>query len=114
MTALRVRMTGDLYHPKVPAGAVYVGRGAPGLPASRYANPHKIGSCRCGQTHDEASAVAAYAEHLASRPDLVAQARQDLAGRPLACWCKSSPCHADVLAAVAAGMDPEDALGPDA
>ena len=35
----RVRVLGDLYHGLIPEGAVYVGRAAPGLPASRYANP---------------------------------------------------------------------------
>jgi len=39
----RVRVLGDYFHGRVPAGAVYVGRAAPGLPASRYANPFKTG-----------------------------------------------------------------------
>jgi len=38
----RVRVQGDLFHGVVPAGAIYVGRGAPGLPASRYANPFAV------------------------------------------------------------------------
>ena len=39
VTGNRVRVTGNLFHPRVPDGAVYVGRGAPGLPASPFANP---------------------------------------------------------------------------
>jgi hypothetical protein len=97
----RVRVAGDLFHGRVPDEAVYVGRGAPGLRASRYANPHKVGACRaCGKRHDQAGAVAAYARYLDGRPDLVAAARQELAGKDLACWCRTGlPCHADVLLA---------------
>lgn len=99
----RVRVAGDLFHGRVPAGAVYVGRAAPGLPASPYANPHRVGHCRrCGAWHNEAGAVDAYAHHFTQRPDLMAAACADLAGRDLACWCHPDvPCHADVLLPVA-------------
>ncbi len=99
-TPVRGRVVGDLFHGRVPTGAVYVGRAAPGLPASRYANPHRPDACRrCGAVHqDRAAAVAAYAADLAGRPDLVRAAREELAGRDLACWCPpDQPCHADVL-----------------
>ena len=62
---VRVRVIGDLFHGRIPDGAVYVGRAAPGLSASPYANPHRVGSCRrCGVTHDRTDAVAAYARDL--------------------------------------------------
>lgn len=96
----RVRVHGDLYHGRIPDGAVYVGRGAPGLPASPYANWHKIGHCRiCDVKHDRAGAVDAYRLDLDGSPDLVAAARRDLAGLDAACWCRldEGPCHADVL-----------------
>lgn len=32
---------------------------------------------------------------------LAAEARAQLRGKNLACWCRSSPCHADVLLEVA-------------
>jgi hypothetical protein len=38
----RVRVTGDLFHGHVPVGAVYVGRAAPGLPASPFASPFPL------------------------------------------------------------------------
>lgn len=110
----RARMIGDLYHGRVPDGAVYVGRPAPGLAGSPYANRHRAGTCRaCGQQHDRAGAVIAYARDLASRQDLVAGARRDLVGVDLACWCRldTSPCHAEVLLLVAAGHEPEAAAG---
>jgi hypothetical protein len=105
----RVRVSGDLFHGRVPDGAVYVGRGCPGLPASPWANPHRVGPCRpCGCTHNQADAVRAYAHDLAARPDLIAAARCELAGVDLACWCRPDigPCHADLLLAVVTGTEP--------
>jgi len=108
----RVRVSGDLFHGRVPPDAVYVGRAAPGLPASRHANPHTVdGTCRrCGQPHDRAQAVAAYARDLPA--GLVAAARHQLAGADLACWCPpDQPCHADVLLRLA-NPDPATAQEP--
>ena len=89
-----MRVIGDLFHGRVPEGAVYIGRGAPGLPASRYANAHRVGGVcrRCGVQHDQGAAVAAYALDLAADPHLVDAARCELAGRDLACWCRLT-CH---------------------
>jgi hypothetical protein len=89
----RVRITGDLYHPVVPDGAVRITR--PG----RWGNPHKVGPHRTPDV-----AVARF------RADLVAgrlrvtveDVRRDLAGHDLACWCPlDRPCHGDVLLEVA-------------
>jgi hypothetical protein len=102
VTARRVRVTGDLWHGQVPPGAVYVGRAAPGLRASRYANPYParlLGAPR---------AVELYRAFLADRPELAAAARAELAGRDLACWCPPDrPCHADVLLELAASSKSE-------
>jgi hypothetical protein len=103
-----VRVAGDLYHGRVPRGAVYVGRAAPGIPASKYANPHRPadrchvtgGLCpACKLRHaDPASAVAAYDADIDQTPHLLAVIRAELAGRNLACWCPvGTPCHRDVL-----------------
>ncbi|HVK25939.1 MAG TPA: DUF4326 domain-containing protein [Actinokineospora sp.] len=103
----RRRVTGDLLHGQIPTGSVYVGRSAPGLTASRYANPHRVGDCRiCDRVHDLPDALDAYARHLAAHPDLIAAARTDLAGADLACWCPPDrPCHADVLLALVNRME---------
>jgi len=97
----RVKVIGDLYHGRTPDGAIYVGRAAPGLKASPYANPHKVGGlCRlCYLEHDRQSAVDAYDQDFIDHPELLAAARRDLAGRDLACWCRLDglPCHADRL-----------------
>lgn len=136
-TPLRVQVTGDLYHGQVPSGATYVGRAAPGLRASKYANPFGlkrkfprshplravldiavaevtgIDTSDSQEHHDviipgtQSVAVAAYRQWLATRPDLIAAARAELAGRDLACWCKQPApgepdyCHAAVLMDVA-------------
>jgi hypothetical protein len=95
----RVRLGGDLFHPRVPPGAVKVTR------PTRWGNPHPIGKpCRrCdGAVHDRDQAIARYREHLTEHPELIATARETLAGRDLACWCPlDERCHADVLIEIA-------------
>jgi uncharacterized protein DUF4326 len=88
----RVQVAGDLYHGQVPAQAVYVGRAAPGLPASRYASPYPA------KTYGRHDAVRLYRDYLTAQPGLIEAARAELAGRDLACWCPpGQACHADVL-----------------
>src|SRR5689334_17686838 len=102
----RVRVGGGWPQGRVPARAVYVGRAAPGLPASPYANPYPVR----GRGLDEALRL--YREHLAARPGLVRRARAELAGRDLACWCPlDQPCHADLLLTIAStpAQEPEEA-----
>ncbi len=95
----RVRVQGDLYHGVVPDGAVYIGRQAPGLPRSPYANPHSIGKpCRAcdGRVHTRDEAVQLYGEEIP--PELVERARQEIGDRPMACWChETEACHGDAL-----------------
>lgn len=102
--ASRVRVAGDLYHGRVPDGAVYVGRQAPGLARSLWANPHRAGQCRAdgcreaGASHrrDELASLF-HAQYVADHAYRAA-VRDQLAGRDLACWCKpGDDCHADVL-----------------
>jgi len=82
----RVRVTWRHPGGRKPAGTVYVGR------PSRWGNPYPVAE------YGRARAVALYRQHLADRPDLVADARRELAGYDLACWCQPGQlCHADVL-----------------
>jgi hypothetical protein len=81
--------------------AVYVGRAMPrrGLPASPFANPFRI-----GRGGDRALVLDRYRAYLLQREDLLSRLGE-LAGRPLACWCRfaresrtqENTCHADVL-----------------
>lgn len=71
-----------------PPGAVLVVR------PSRWANPYR--PARRGTTANQA-AVARFREYLARNPHLVDLAREELAGKDLACTCPPhQPCHADV------------------
>lgn len=78
------------YKHGIPKGAVYVGR------PSKWGNPFAI-----GKDGDRAAVIAKYREWLGSQPELVAQARVELAGKDLVCFCAPQPCHGDVLMSVA-------------
>ena len=108
----RVKVEGDLFHGWIPGNAVYVGRAAPGLPPSKFANPFGL-KRRFGRDHplrpylDAAVlevtgidptydiitpgtarvSVAAYRLWVRDQPGLLAAIRAELAGRDLACWC---------------------------
>ena len=49
-----------------------------------------------------------YFEYLSKHPNLVEQARKELAGKRLGCWCSPSRCHGDVLAGLANGSSLEE------
>lgn len=78
---------------QMPGNTVYVGR------------PSKWGNPFTGMTAEEkAVAVGQYRVWLHSprRAQLLAEAKTELRGKHLACWCtKGSACHADVLLEVA-------------
>lgn len=61
---------------------------------SKWGNPYRCASTPAAR----AEAVEAYRTWLAERPELVAQARTELAGFDLACYCPlDGPCHRNVL-----------------
>jgi protein gp37 len=92
-----VRVAGDLFHGQVPAGAVYVGRAAPGLARSPYANPFRASESTLEARADAVDRYRAWIQHPSQR-ELLAAAHASLAGRDLACWCPlAGPCHRDVL-----------------
>lgn len=65
---------------------------------SRWGNPFILGV----HAHDNATAVRLFADYLTDHPWLITEARAELAGKNLACWCApTAPCHADVLLRVA-------------
>jgi hypothetical protein len=126
-TPKRVKVIGDRFHGRVPDDAVYVGRAAPGLPASRFHNPYQAPKAaqKAGQpprrntvdgetveVRDRPHAVELFRGYLRRHPDLVEAARQELAGRDLCCWCplpapgEPDICHAALLITVAAGAEP--------
>lgn len=96
----RIRDVGPALDLPGGEGLIYIGRGASQggwrLPASDWANPfraQKVGGAE--------RAVELYrAWLLTDRPDLLARL-PELRGRTLACWCKTGPCHGQVLAELA-------------
>ncbi len=75
---------------RAPEGALYVGR------PTRYGNPFSVAE------HGRAGAVARFEAHLTEHPEIVAQIRDELGGKDLACWCRlDQACHADALLHVA-------------
>lgn len=73
---------GDL----IPKGAVYVGR--PG----KWGNPFNI-----GKDGDRAEVIDKFRRWFYASDAMVAEARRELRGKDLVCWCAPLPCHADVL-----------------
>jgi len=99
-----------------PEGAVYVGR------PTKWGNPFLVsnavatGKYRAGCTvaghligvPTVEDAVECYRLYLNDKPELVTNAREELAGKDLGCWCKmGDPCHADVLLEIANAPDME-------
>lgn len=78
----------------MPEGAIYVGR------PSRWQNIWKIGDPNPWGDHapmTAAQVVAAFRYGMDAGFGVM-NARAELAGRDLACWCSlDQPCHADVL-----------------
>lgn len=104
----RVQVTGDRFHPAVPAGALYAGREGPYLKRSPYANPHPVGdegrnpkpcpvpACE-GAVHTRAEALRLYQICLDVHPEIVEKASAEAALR-FACRCPLDlPCHLDAL-----------------
>jgi len=71
-----------------PQGAVYVGRPGP------WGNPFTI-----GRDGTRAEVIEKYERWLTEGPGRrrLEQARQELKGRDLVCWCHPLACHAQVL-----------------
>lgn len=79
---------------RMPDGAVYVGR------PTKWQNLAKVGDRKIlnGKTTMVTHQMAVDLFIFWLDPELIADAKDELRGKDLACWCPlSSPCHADVL-----------------
>ena len=81
----------------IPSDAVYVGR------PTKWGNPftHMGGTLAKFVVANRDEAVDQYEQWLLQQPELVAQAKKELVGKDLICWCAPQRCHADVLMKVA-------------
>lgn len=70
---------------------------------TRWGNPHKLAPG--APLAERRRAAFLFREDLVSErlPYTVDDVKRELRGKNLACWCKESPCHADVLLEVANG-----------
>ena len=73
----------------VPPGAVYIGR------PTKWGNPFAI-----TPTSTREEVVEKYLWWLLSNPNLIAEARLELAGKDLVCFCAPKLCHGHILIAV--------------
>ena len=83
-----------IVHCKQAEFDVYIGR------PSKWGNPYSL-----GKDGDRTEVIEKYKEHLRSRPDLIENARSELKGKTLGCWCAPQLCHGDILAFIAEGND---------
>jgi Domain of unknown function (DUF4326) len=87
-----------------PINAIYVGR------STKWGNPYKVGV----DNHSAEEAVTLFRRDLiaGSLAFTIDDVRRELKGKDLVCWCKpGSPCHADVLFAVANGKETQPEPG---
>ena len=68
---------------------VYIGR------PSKWGNPFNI-----GVDGTRADVISKYESYLLSHPNLIEDARIELKGKILGCWCSPLACHGDVLVRV--------------
>ena len=83
-------MTGKVVHCKKDYYDVYIGR------PTKWGNPFVIGK---DGTREEV--VEKYELWLKDNTELVNEAKKELKGKTLACWCSPLACHGDVLIRVA-------------
>lgn len=76
----------------IPLGAVYIGR------PTKWENPFPIGP---GCTREQS--LERFRDHVRCNPHLIEQAKLELAGRDLVCFCKPKACHGDIWFEVLAG-----------
>ncbi len=79
-----------------PNGVVYVGR------PSKYGNPYSVTPASRLDAYSRVSAVEFYKVHLERNPQLVEDAKRELRGKDLMCFCPlHQACHADLLLKIA-------------
>ena len=80
-----------------PKDAVYCGRG------SVFGNPfsHKTGTKASYRVKTREESIDRYNRYFLNSPKLIIEAKTQLKGKNLLCFCKPHACHADILLLVA-------------
>jgi hypothetical protein len=78
------------YKDGMPTNAVYIGR------PSKWGNPFEIGK---DGTRNEV--ILLYQEWITAQPTKIAEAKRELAGKDLICFCSPKSCHGDILLEIA-------------
>lgn len=107
MTAGRSRSAAEtrVVHCKKAPYDVYIGR------PSKWGNPFQIGPDASGHRWNRKEVIQLYRTWLRNNaPELIAEARRELKGKVLGCWCAPLPCHGDILAALVDGRLKEEDL----
>lgn len=76
------------------ANAVYCGR------PSKYGNPFKTGI-----DGNRTEVIAKHKQWFLQNNELIKDAKRELAGKDLICWCAPKPCHCDVILSTVNGPD---------
>lgn len=89
-------VAGKVVHCKKEKYDVYIGRD------SKWGNPFFIENSeeKCDPrfiVYSHREAVEKYAKWFLSKPHLMTDAKKELKGKILGCWCKSNICHGDFL-----------------
>jgi hypothetical protein len=69
---------------------VYIGR------PSKWGNPFEI-----GRDGDRAEVIEKHRVWFMAQPDMIREAKAELKGKRLGCFCAPLPCHGDIYAKVA-------------
>ena len=86
------------YHDKRSHDAIYIGR------PSKWGNPFKIGEFHNGKRMTREDVIAAYNDWLMYSDEgqkIVIDAKKELKGKDLVCYCKPLACHGDTLIRIA-------------
>lgn len=76
---------------------VYIGR------PSKWGNPfsHKPNSAAEVKVDTREEAIECFRNYIMVTPSLLEDAKRELKGKILACWCSPQSCHGEVLAEIA-------------
>jgi hypothetical protein len=74
----------------IPAGSVFIGR------PSKWGNPFII-----GKDGTRTEVIAKYKNWIMNQPELLSDAKKELKGKDLVCYCSPKKCHGDILLEIA-------------